>query len=451
IWTAGVDAVKPSQLIEQQLSLTVDAEGRSSLRCRPAAGLTSSEVRVPLPADARVFVFGAGKAGAAMALAVETILLRDGLAPARLDGWVNVPEGFSERPHHIHLHPARPLGRNEPTEEVVRGTGEILARLERLRPQDVGICLISGGGSALLCAPVTGVSWEDKLLTTRLLSSRGASIRQLNCVRTQLSTVKGGGLARRFSGSSLLTLVLSDVLGDPVETIASGPTVPRPRADAEALQILREVDPSLYEVPASVVAYLSRKHHQTPASGSARRFLHLLGNNDVATAAAAASAEQRGYQTRRLPVDPHEGVVEDTARQLLDELDAMRAEGGRRCLISGGEPVVSLVDESQRGLGGRNQQLVLTALLDAWARRRDLPGRFALLSAGTDGEDGPTDAAGAWFTDRSLKPLNMEIAEIRSFQTRNDAYHFFESAGGLFKTGGTGTNVCDLRVLLTVD
>ena len=250
----------------------------------------------------------------------------------------------------------------------------MLDRLQRLQPEDVGICLISGGGSALLCAPADGVTWQDKRTTTRMLSSRGASIRELNCVRTHLSTVKGGGLARAFSGGRLLTLVLSDVLGDPLETIASGPTVPRPRDEEAALQVLRRWDPTLAEFPPAVVTYLSQKHHQPTAPAAGPHWVHLLGNNDLASAASAAHAAQLGYEVRTLPVDPHEGAVAETASRLVAELDRMSARGGRQCVISGGEPVVTLVEESVRGLGGRNQQLVLTALLERLSQRNTVHG-----------------------------------------------------------------------------
>lgn len=458
IWQAGLDGVGVQQLMREHL---VFADG----------GLSIARSAYPLAGDARLVVVGAGKASGRMAAALETLLdeavASNGFQPPRIEGWINVPDDCAPPAvpplRDIVLHGARPAGVNEPTEAGVEGTRHIVRLVETLRPQDLALCLISGGGSALLPAPIEGVSLAEKQELVRFLTANGANIGEINIVRKQLSRVKGGGLARRCPGR-LVTLILSDIPGDPLDLIASGPTVPDPHTPAEALDILRRYAvplPNLYTVLERAAERRGDKVSSVSAASSATVRNVLIGNNATAVDAAGTEAVRRGYSPVMVSATECEGEVGDLARHLLDVAQDMleRSRSQRPtapdCFLSGGEPVVRLAPEAQRGLGGRNQQLVLAvlvALLESGGLRdNDHPG-FAMLSCGTDGEDGPTDAAGAFFDAeilaKTLAALRRSELDPRDFLLRNDAYHFFEQVGGLVKTGPTGTNVCDLRIIL---
>jgi hydroxypyruvate reductase len=305
--------------------------------------------------------------------------------------------------------------------------------------------LWSGGGSALLPAPVPGVSLDDKIRVTRLLSSAGANIAQLNAVRSQLSRVKGGGLARACRAGRLISLIISDVPGDPLEVIASGPTVDGTSTPGDALDVLNQLGLLGHPDLASVEAFL-RQHARTEKKQASLPHVtnFVIGNNAMAVDAAGCEAERLGYSHAMIAATAPEGAAEDIGRHLAAMAVRMRDEPGPDCLISGGEPTVHLVDESQRGLGGRNQQLALAALMALG----DGQG-IALLSGGTDGEDGPTDAAGAIVNAEVVERASQLQLDPGDYLRRNDAYPFFDAAGGLFKTGPTQTNVCDLRIVVT--
>jgi glycerate-2-kinase len=332
---------------------------------------------------------------------------------------------------------------NEPTEAGVAGTAEILRRVAALGNDDLCLVLISGGGSALMPAPAGGLLLADKLAVTRFLSSAGASIEELNTVRKQLSRIKGGGLARACRAGRLVALILSDVLGDPLDLIASGPTVETRTAALDPLEILKRYS-ARGQIPSAVFCWLERPHPQPPAA-SCRVLNRVIGNNAVAVDAAGLEAERLGYSHAMMSARSSEGPAEEVGRHLADLAQRMRREAGPDCFISGGEPVVRLAPAATRGRGGRNQQLVLAAL--EILATNPLAG-VVLLSGGTDGEDGPTDAAGAWLDDDVLSTMRSAGLDPADFLRRNDAYTFFSKAGGLLKTGPTHTNVCDLRVLL---
>lgn len=449
IWTAGVEAVRSERLMRQAL-------------CVEGHWLHAGDQTLDLRAIDRLVVIGAGKAGAGMAAVVEEILGRHLLQQMRVTGWVHVPEDCLRPLSHIHLHPARPAGVNEPTEAGVAGASKMLELVASLGPHDVCLALWSGGGSALLPAPVEGISLADKLAVTRFLSAAGANIEELNTVRKQLSRIKGGKLARACRAGWLISLVISDVLGDPLDVIASGPTVPDTSSPQAALEILERFGGVAGGAPPRVMEYLQA---QTFASAECPRAapqetrgaaLHsaappcrvshcIVGNNAMAVAAAAEEARRRAYTVASMSASRPEGLAEDVGRDLAEQAIAMRAGPGPDCLISGGEPVVHLADPGVRGLGGRNQQLVLAALKRLWD---DGARGIALLSGGTDGEDGPTDAAGAFLDAHVLAAAHAQNLNPDDFLTRNDAYHFFARVGALVRTGPTHTNVCDLRVVV---
>ena len=350
------------------------------------------------------------------------------------------------------MHGARPAGVNEPTAAGAAGADRILDLVRSLAPDDLCLCLISGGGSALLPAPAPGITLDDKLAVTRHLSAAGANIRQLNTVRKQLSRIKGGGLARACGAGRLISLIISDVLGDPLDVIASGPTVADPSTPQQALEILEQFRARQAGISERVFQYLEQAAGRTPTAGRGAvcEVTHrVIGNLATAVAAAGREAERRGFQTRTVAAQQLEGEAEQVGCQLAAEALAMRAAGGRRCLVHGGEPTVKLVDSRRRGLGGRNQQLVLAAI-QYFMEKRDAARELALLSGGTDGEDGPTDAAGAVLDEAILSAAAAQQLSVGDYLARNDAYHFFAPLGGLIKTGPTHTNVCDLRVVLTV-
>jgi hydroxypyruvate reductase len=433
IWRAGVDAVRSDRLVQANVRVDGDV-------------LRIADYEFFLSDIDRIAIVGAGKAGARMALGLEEALGPRVLFAKRVSGWVNVPADCIRPLACTVLHAARPAGKNEPTEEGVVGTNRILQIISELGPRDLCICLISGGGSALLPAPVEGVSLADKQALTRLLSGVGANIRELNTVRKQLSRIKGGGLARACRAGTLMALIISDVLGDPLDVIASGPTVLNSSTPADALAVLAGFDPQRAHVPESIYRVLEKAQPQ-PANPSCRVINEVIGNLAVAVDAAGVEAERRGYSHAMLVARELEGPAEEIGEHLADIALRMRSEAGPDCLITGGEPVVRLAPECERGLGGRNQQLVLAAVQSLRAKGSAGEG-LALLSGGTDGEDGPTDAAGA-LADAGTMDLAQKLGlDAAEHLRRNNAYRFFDACGGLIKTGPTHTNVCDVRVMV---
>lgn len=296
-------------------------------------------------------------------------------------------------------------------------------------------------------APVEGVSLADKVALTKFLSSAGANIQELNTVRKHLSRIKGGGLARACRAGRLITLIISDVIGDPLDVIASGPTVEDTSSAAEALAILQRLD-SERLVPASIYTHLESSAGSLKRKPPRCEVTNLvIGNNAVAVDAAGIEAERRGYSHAMQAATKLEGPAEAIGVHLAEMALSMKGTDGPDCLITGGEPIVRLAPPELRGKGGRNQQLVLAALARLLQAGENSAEGIVLLSGGTDGEDGPTDAAGAMLTEKLIAEMHGSKLDPASFLRRNDAYRFFEQLGGLIKTGPTHTNVCDLRVV----
>ena len=246
--------------------------------------------------------------------------------------------------------------------------------------------------------------------------------------------------------------MISDVLGDPLDVIASGPTVEDQTQPRDALAVLEQYDPGLSRIPQSIVRYLREAAHQEKSAPSPTcRVVHqTIGNNAVAVDAAGIEAERRGYNHAMIAARVLEEAADEIGRHLAEVALQMRCQAGPNCLISGGEPTVKLAPPERRGLGGRNQQLVLAALCRALELRPDanpLEG-IVLLSGGTDGEDGPTDAAGAMAHRALVEGMRKLGLSPQDYLKRNDAYHFFDTLQGLIKTGPTHTNVCDVRVIV---
>lgn len=433
IWQAGLSAVDSVAAVRRSIIATPDSL---------VIGDTELDPRHP----GRLVVLGAGKAGAGMAAGIEQALQKTPLFE-HLSGWVNVPADCLLPLQKIHLHPARPPGRNEPTPAVVAGTNEILQRARHLQPNDVCLVVLSGGGSALLCSPAHGISLEDKLHVTRLLSASGAPIQELNLVRTQLSQVKGGRLANACRCSTLITLVISDVIGDPLETIGSGPTFPAPNRSAEALRILH--DRGLWkQIPATVQNHLQNaastsQPTQTASQTPPRTHHKIVASNSIALAAAAAKARTLGYELLPILHDLR-GEAADAGRYFLDRL-RHSPPGRKNCLLGGGETTVNVSSAGHAaGRGGRNQEFVLAAAVASpnpnhWHNQ-------LILSGGTDGEDGPTPAAGAWCDAHVLNSAKQQNLSLEDFLRRHDSYTLFQQSNGLLITGPTQTNVMDLAV-----
>jgi glycerate 2-kinase len=424
IWHAAVAAADPFRRVREYL---VSADG---------------PVREALAAGGGVYVFGGGKAGPAMARGAESAL-RDALD--RVFGVINVPAGDLPATERVHLWPARPAGSNHPAAEGVQGVEMQLALAELLRPEDLALCLLSGGGSALMPAPVEGVSLEDKQEVTRLLHACGATIDEMNCVRKHLSRCKGGRLGETLaaSGCRVVSLIVSDVIGDPLDVIASGPTAPDPTTFADALEVLRryKIEES---TPAAVLTHLRRgaagEVADTPKSLPDRVSNVVLCNNAGSLAAAKAEAESRGYRVLNLG-SFLDGETRHVAEVLAGVARGVRADGVPACVLSGGETTVTLGTE--HGKGGRNQEFVLACWLKLGPNED-----VVVLSGGTDGEDGPTDAAGAVADAETWRKVGA-MAPAK-YLGRHDAYTFFAATGDLIQTGLTGTNVMDVRVLLVV-
>lgn len=431
IWWAGVEAVQPARLIPE----FVRVDG---------SVLTIGEMEFGLNDIDRIVIVGAGKASAGMTLALEAVLGDQLLEQKNVTGWVNVPADCVAPTRRVTLHGARPAGVNEPREEGVSGSAKILDLVGRLGPRDLCLCVISGGGSALLPAPIEGLSLATKIELTREISARGGTIEQLNAVRRELSAIKGGGLARACRAGHLISLILSDVLGDDLEVIASAPTVTRQPTPQLAIDVLHELSMTDHPAAQAAIKLLAKPIGESPPRVDATCDVHnlLIGNNATAVDAAGVEAERLGYSHAMISATASEGTAESIASRLVDMAQTMRTADGPDCLISGGEPTVQLTSAAKRGKGGRNQQLVLSAM----AALEDWRG-LALLSGGTDGEDGPTDAAGAFVDEGVAKLAKDKQLDLADFLSRNDAYHCFEQLDALIKTGPSGTNVCDLRVL----
>lgn len=439
IWRAGLAAVMPDRLVPENVHVDGD-------------WLIVGEDAIDLRAIGRVAIVGAGKAAGAMAVALEKVLGPELMAAKHVDGWINVPADCLVPFERVHLHAARPAGVNEPRPEGVEGTKQILKIVSSLGPTDLCICLLTGGGSALLPAPVPEITLAEKIQLTKLMSAAGANIEQLNIVRSQFSTVKGGGLACACRAGQLVTLLISDVLGDRLDIIGSGATYPSQATASDALAILETLHLTNSPNTANIVQYLTT--HTSPLAPRASspaprpscvapRASHLvLGNNATAVDAAGIEAEKLGYSHAMIAARNSEDAAEEVGRHLAKMALRMRDESGPDCLISGGEPTVKLVYEKLRGKGGRNQQLALAALAEL-GDCHDI----AFLSAGTDGEDGPTNAAGAMVTPNVVQAAQKQRLAPEDYLARNDAYNFFQATNGRFITGPTHTNVCDLRVI----
>jgi hydroxypyruvate reductase len=389
----------------------------------------------------RIFLVGAGKATAPMARAVEHLL-----GERIQKGIINVKYGFTEDLAFTEVVEA---GHPVPDENGVKGTQKILDLLHSAGEKDLIFSVISGGGSALLPHPEENMTLSEKQEITRQLLACGASIDEINAVRKHIASSKGGQMARAASPATIVNLMLSDVVGDRMDVIASGPFVPDSSTFKDVEAIFRKYD--MDDIPASIrehlMAGLEGRIPETPKEDNPifdKVFNFIVGSNIIALEAASEKAKELGYETLILS-----SMVEGETREVAlvhtaiakEILKTSRPIPPPACIISGGETTVTIRGD---GLGGRNQEFGLAACLDLVG----LPPRVVVLCGGSDGNDGPTDAAGAVvdpFTVTRGREAGMEAAD---YLKNNDAYHFLEKTQDLLMTGPTNTNVMDVRLVL---
>ena len=392
----------------------------------------------------KIWIIGTGKASAAMAQTMEDLLgdrVAGGLITVKYD----------------HLAPLRTVriieaGHPVPDQNGCNGAREMLSLAQAAGPKDLVFCLISGGGSALMPLPGDGLTLADKQAVSKVLLSCGASIHEMNTIRKHLSAIKGGHLAAAVYPAELCTLILSDVVGDDLDIIASGPTVPDPGTFEMALAIVERYRITKH-LPDSVLQYLTRgaageiPESPKPTADCFDRAHHLIvGSNRQCVQAARKEANTRGYQTLVLS-----SLVEGETRDIARMHGAMGREvlstgnpvAPPACLISGGETTVTL---KGNGRGGRNQEFALAAALDIEGTQE-----IVVLSGGTDGTDGPTDAAGAIVDGYTTSRAKAAGLDPWHHLVDNNAYPLFERLGDLLLTGPTNTNVMDLRLVLAAD
>lgn len=396
------------------------------------------------PPCERVVSVAFGKAAYSMTAAVA-----DSLKNIALSGIVLTKYGYSGHhglPDSIDVYEG---GHPVPDKNGMEATKRILEILADADDRTLVVCLISGGASALLVAPLNDISLSDKQGVTELLLKSGASIQEINTVRKHISAAKGGRLAEIAHPARLISFVLSDVIGDRLDVIGSGPTVPDESLYSDAVEVLDKYD-LLKKIPPSVAKVLKEglagRLPETPKPESSlfqRSETIIVGNNGKATSAARMRAVELGYEatvTSSAVEGEAVAVGLDLARRALSLKRVAQFGRKRLCFISGGETTVTVRGD---GKGGRNTELALAFAIEV----AGVEG-ITLLSAGTDGTDGPTDAAGAVVDGKTLTgPTNWGVDPVK-YLKNNDSYTFFKAVGGLFMTGPTGTNVMDLQVLL---
>jgi glycerate-2-kinase len=419
------------------------ADPRRAVRrvvARTATGIQVAGRRYDLRDAVKIVAVGAGKASAVMAAELERRL-----GPRLSGGIVVVNRGCTAPTRRIKVVAA---GHPVPDRAGQRAAARMLALVRKLTENDLLIVLLSGGASSLLPLPAPGLTLADKQRTTRLLLRSGATINEMNAVRKHLSAIKGGRLAAA-TRARVVTLALSDVIGDDPGTIGSGPTVPDRTTYADALAVLRRRR-VWTKLPARVRRHLLAgargRREETPKPGSrllARAQQVILGGNRAAVEAAAREARRSGFRAHIHPT-AFRGEAKKAARLFARTAKRMRTRGAPvrppACVIAGGEPTVTV---RGRGRGGRAQEFALAAALEM----AGLPDVW-IAGVGTDGTDGPTDAAGAVVDGETASRARRKGIDPARYLVRNDSYSFFKRAGGHILTGPTGTNVNDLYILI---
>jgi len=428
IFRAGLKAVDPERAVQKYVR-------------RQGNQLFVGDCSYILDSYKRIFLIGAGKGTGPMAKALENIL-----GERLTNGLIIVKYG-----HGIPLEKTQILEADHPIPDDagLRATKELLKQVQECTEEDLIMCAFSGGGSALLPAPSSPITLDQKQVTTHLLLECGATINEINAIRKHLSRSKGGWLAKEAYPATIVSLLLSDVIGDRLDVIASGPTVPDESTYSDCINIIDRYELS-DRLPKSVAEYFKKgaagSLPETPKAGDpvfSKVQNLIVGNNRESLLAAQERALSLGYNTIVLS-----SQIEGEAREVAQVFAAIGKEISQAnlpisppaCIIAGGETTVTIQGD---GRGGRNQELALACAIaiDGWKR-------VSLLSAGTDGTDGPTDAAGAMVNGTSCGRARQANLDPRDFLLANDSYTFFESLGDLLKTGPTRTNVMDIICML---
>lgn len=424
----AVNSVDPRQIIRSRVQIADSKLQVNGLSCN-------------LGKFTKIHVIGGGKATAAMAEALEQIL------NGRItDGLINVPRRTK---HHLSTVKVQEANHPVPDEEGRKGAMRMLEIAENAGKDDLIICLISGGGSSLMPLPRDGISISDKRRITDALLKCGATISEINTVRKHISDFKGGWLAKKAYPATILNLILSDVLGDPLDFIASGPTVPDSTTFSGAVNVLNKYNiwdkspPSIKRVLSDGVKKLIPETPKKDDPAFKRVHTMIVGNNRIASTAACKCLNNIGLNSLLLT-----SVMEGEARQVGTVLASIAREvsisenpvSKPAGLVAGGETTVTVLGE---GLGGRNQEITLAAAL----KLQGFDG-VAFASVSTDGVDGPTDAAGAIADGKTVARALKSGLDPDHFLTDNDSYHFFAELGDLLSTGPTGTNVNDVSVVV---
>ena len=425
IFRAALKASAPGEAVRRHVRLT-------------GSTLVAGRKRYQLANFRNVYTVGAGKASVEMARRIERMLgkrIRGGL--------INTKYGHTGAA--LRRINVNECGHPVPDRRGEDGAARVAEIARQAGADDLVICLISGGASALLPLPAPPVTLEEKQEITLLLLECGANIHEINCVRKHISAIKGGRLAQLAYPATVLGLVLSDVVGDDLDVIGSGPTVPDRSTFADAKAILEKYV-VWDKVPAGVRERLNSSASETPKPGDQlfERVDNLVvGSNRMAVDAAALEARALGFRTMVLSTFV-QGEAREVARIHAAIAREIRSSGrplrAPACVISGGETTVTIRGQ---GVGGRNQEFALAAAIDIAALENML-----ILSGGTDGTDGPTDAAGAIADGTTISRAAAEGLDATAYLANNDAYHFFEPLGDLVKTGPTGTNVADIQIIL---
>jgi glycerate 2-kinase len=419
-------------------SLRSHPRGQAVTRILSAAIQAVEPANLPMPSLAPalesckgdILLIGLGKAAPAMTIPLANSLMnrspRGLLIPKQIPDYT--PAGFEV------IRGGHPI----PDENSLKAGLHALELTRQLGQDDLLICLLSGGGSALMTVPKPGITLEDLQSLTSALLACGARIDEINILRRHLDQVKGGGLARSAAPAQIISFILSDVIGNPLEAIASGPTAPDPTTKADCFGVIEKYG-LRDKIPAAILRTLENAP-ETPKPGD-RLFKHvknvIVGNNALAAQAAVKQAQAEGFHPLYLG-DQWQGEARKAAKFLCNRL---RLEKFNRplCVVAGGETTVTLHGP---GLGGRNQELALAAV-EELAELKDV----MLVTLATDGEDGPTDSAGAVVTGETYKRGMAQNLSASVFLANNDSYSYFQALDDLIKTGPTGTNVNDLTFL----
>jgi glycerate-2-kinase len=422
IYRAAVAAVQPAVLLQQFLSADEN-------------GIRINNEQLNIQTNS-IIVIGAGKAAAAMAQSVETIpgnYIKAGFITTKYEHALPLQKiNCIEAAHPV------------PDEQSILAVQQTIELLQQTTTGDVIICLLSGGASSLWADVPDGIALNELQLCFDLLLKSGANISEMNCVRRHLSSVKGGQLLRYAPNVRWFTLIISDVPGDTIQDIASGPTSADVTSFADAINIINKYHLQ-QQLPHSVLQHLQKGINgeiaDTVKPGEA--LLNnveniIIGSNKTCIAAAKQKAEELGY-TVLVHDEMLTGDAADTAQMILQKVTQYHSIKPA-CLLFGGETTVTVTG---KGKGGRNQHLALCALNQLTDSQN-----ITLLAAGTDGTDGPTDAAGAFADNALRKTAERQQLSINDAIVNNDAYHFFEKVNGLLKTGATQTNVMDIVIVL---